>query len=293
MRNPIIRAIFLSWLIAGGLVSGAVRAETEILSLNPASLRGMTLESIPPWPDDMVLSGTNEHRQKILHEGEFVIALYEAMPATIDVAIPYTYDEYVLVLEGSVVLTSTEGVRQEYQTGDQFLVPKGWTGTWEMPSRFRELIIVETEQWEASDSLLAALFANPSKADPNAPAVLPLLANTLQQAELDNLPPWPEGVVLTGTNAHGQKVLHEGQLVSVLYGAEAALLEVGAPFPYDEYVFVVEGQVILTSKGGSPKTFGVGDSFLVPKGWMGTWDMPVKYREKIIVETKAWNIDEG
>jgi hypothetical protein len=31
----------------------------------------------------------------------------------------------------------------------------------------------------------------------------------------------------------------------------------------------------------------------VPKGWMGTWDMPVKYREKIIVETKAWNIDEG
>lgn len=293
MRNPSIRAVFLSWLIAGGLMSGAVRAETEILSLNPASLREMTLESIPPWPDDMVLSGTNEHWQKILHEGEFVIALYEAMPATIDVAIPYTYDEYVLVLEGSVVLTSTEGVRQEYQTGDQFLVPQGWTGTWEMPSRFRELIIVETDQWEASDSLLAALFASPPKAGSSAPAVLPLLANTLQQAELDSLPPWPEGVVLTGTNAHGQKVLHEGQLVSVLYGAEAALLEVGAPFPYDEYVFVVEGEVILTSKGGSPKTFGVGDSFLVPKGWMGTWDMPVKYREKIIVEAKAWNEAEG
>ena len=293
MFYPIIRAICLGWLIGGSVMPGVAQAATEILSLNPASLRGMTLESIPPWPDDMVLSGTNEHRQKILHEGEFVIALYEAMPATIDVAIPYTYDEYVLVLEGSVVLTSTEGVRQEYQTGDQFLVPRGWTGTWEMPSRFRELIIVETEQWEASDSLLAALFANPPKADPNAPAVLLLLANTLQQAELDSLPPWPECVVLTGTNAHGQKVLHEGQLVSVLYGAEAALLEVGAPFPYDEYVFVVEGQVILTSKGGSPKTFGVGDSFLVPKGWMGTWDMPVKYREKIIVETKAWNIDEG
>ena len=293
MFYPIIRAICLGWLIGGSVMPGVAQAATEILSLNPASLRGMTLESIPPWPDDMVLSGTNEHRQKILHEGEFVIALYEAMPATIDVAIPYTYDEYVLVLEGSVVLTSTEGVRQEYQTGDQFLVPQGWTGTWEMPSRFRELIIVEAEQWEASDSLLEALSASPPKAGSSAPEALPLLANTLQQAELDSLPPWPEGVVLTGTNAHGQKVLHEGQLVSVLYGAEAALLEVGAPFPYDEYVFVVEGQVILTSTGGSPKTFGVGDSFLVPKGWMGTWDMPVKYREKIIVETKAWNIDEG
>ena len=274
-------------------MSEVARAETEILSLNSAALREMTLESLPPWPDEMVLSGTNEHWQTMLHKGEFVIALYEAMPATIDVAIPYTYDEYVLVLEGSVVLISTEGVRQEYQTGDQFLVPQGWTGTWEMPNRFRELIIVETEQWEASESLLAALFASPQKSGAVAPTVLPLLADVLQQAELDSLPPWPEGVVMTGTNAHGQKVLHEGQLVSVLYGAEAALLEVGAPFPYDEYVFVVEGEVILTSKGGSPKTFGVGDSFLVPKGLMGTWDMPVQYREKIIVETKAWNIAEG
>jgi len=293
MCYSIIRAVCLGWLIGGGLMSAVAHAATEILSLNSTSLKEMTLESIPPWPDDMVLSGTNEHWQKILHEGEFVIALYEAMPATIDVAIPYTYDEYVLVLEGSVVLTSSEGVRQEYQTGDQFLVPEGWTGTWEMPSRFRELIVVESEQWEASESLLAPLFAGPKNSESGAPAVLPLLADALQQTELDSLPPWPDGVVITGTNAHGQKVLHEGQLVSALYGAEAALLEVGAPFPYDEYVFVIEGEVILTTKGGSPKTFGAGDSFLVPKGWTGTWDMPVKYREKIIVETKAWNIDEG
>ena len=39
MRNPIIRAVFLSWLIAGGLMSGVAQAETEILSLNSAALR--------------------------------------------------------------------------------------------------------------------------------------------------------------------------------------------------------------------------------------------------------------
>ena len=176
MRNIFIRALFLNWIILGGLMSEVAHAETEILSLNSAALREMTLESLPPWPDEMVLSGTNEHWQTMLHKGEFVIALYEAMPATIDVAIPYTYDEYVLVLEGSVVLVSTEGVRQEYQTGDQFLVPQGWTGTWEMSNRFRELIIVETEQWEASESLLAALFASPQKSGVVAPTVLPLLA---------------------------------------------------------------------------------------------------------------------
>ena len=48
MRNPIIRAVFLSWLIAGGLMSGVAQAETEILSLNSTALREMTLESLPP-----------------------------------------------------------------------------------------------------------------------------------------------------------------------------------------------------------------------------------------------------
>lgn len=292
MLNSLRKAL-TGGLVVTGLLSGIVQAETEIMSLDAASLRAMPLESIPPWPDEMVLSGTNEHWQKVLHEGEFVIALYEAMPAVIDVVMPYTYDEYVRVLEGSVVLTSTDGIRQEYQVGDQFLVPVGWTGTWEMPSRFRELIIVETEQWEASESLMAAEFAQPQKQTSVAPEVLPLFTEALRQTELEPLPPWPEGVVISGTNEHAQKILHEGQVVSVLYGAEAALLGVGAPFPYDEYVVVLEGEVILTSQGGSPKTFGVGDSFLVPKGWMGTWDMPVKYREKIIVEAKAWNAAEG
>ena len=35
-----------------------------------------------------------------------------------------------------------------------------------------------------------------------------------------------------------------------------------------------------------------GDTFLVPKGWMVTWDMPFKYREMIIVETRAWLAEE-
>ena len=101
--------VFLAML---GLMSTLVKAEVEVLSLNTKNLREMALESIPAWPEEMVLSGTNQHWQKVLHEGEFVVALYEAMPAVIDISEPYPYDEYVRVLEGSVVLTSSEGERQ-------------------------------------------------------------------------------------------------------------------------------------------------------------------------------------
>ena len=279
--------IILSWM------SVSVKAEVEVLPLNTSALQEMALESIPPWPDELVLSGTNQHWQKVLHEGEFVVALYEAMPAVIDISEPYPYDEYVRVLEGSVVLTSSLGERQSYEAGDAFLVPVGWTGTWEMPTRFRELIIIDTKGWEAVESMIATLFGVDAESSTDQTTVLPLLTASLKQAPLEDLPPWPKEVVLSGANEHGQKVLHSGNVVAALYGAEAARLSVSEPFPYDEYVLVLAGEVTLTSDTGNSKTFGTGDSFLVPKGWTGIWDMPRQYLEKIVVETAAWTAAEG
>ena len=282
--------VFLAML---GLMSTLVKAEVEVLSLNTKDLREMALESIPAWPEEMVLSGTNQHWQKVLHEGEFVVALYEAMPAVIDISEPYPYDEYVRVLEGSVVLTSSLGERQSYEAGDAFLVPVGWTGTWEMPTRFRELIIIDRKGWDAVESMIATLFGADAESSTDQTSVLPLLTASLTQAPLEDLPPWPKEVVLSGANEHGQKVLHSGNVVAALYGAEAARLSVSEPFPYDEYVLVLAGEVTLTSDAGQSQTFGEGDSFLVPKGWTGIWDMPQQYLEKIVVETAAWNAAEG
>jgi len=290
MLKKCCSVVFLAML---GLMSTLVKAEVEVLSLNTKDLREMALESIPAWPEEMVLSGTNQHWQKVLYEGEFVVALYEAMPAVIDISEPYPYDEYVRVLEGSVVLTSSQGERQSYEAGDAFLVPVGWTGTWEMPTRFRELIIIDRKGWEAVETMIATLFGADLESSTGQASVLPLLTASLKKVPLDDLPPWPQEVVLSGANEHGQKVLHSGNVVAALYGAEAARLSVSEPFPYDEYVLVLAGEVTLTSDGGHSQTFGTGDSFLVPKGWTGIWDMPGQYLEKIVVEAAAWNAAES
>lgn len=138
--------------------------------------------------------------------------------------------------------------------------------------------------------LLTCVFAMSAAAEIS---VLGLKADDLRTMELESIPPWPDELVLSGTNKHWQKVLHEGEFVVVLYESEAAVIDVSYPFPYDEYVLVLEGEVILTSTSGERQRYGVGESFVVPKGWMGTWDMPVKYREKIVVERKAWDEAEG
>jgi uncharacterized cupin superfamily protein len=141
---------FLVILLASTLTMQA-KAGPGILSLNPDELRKLELDSIAPWPDEIVLSGTNEHWQKVLHKGEFVVTIYEAMPALINISEPYPYDEFVQVLKGEVTLTPIKGEKHTYRVGESFTVPKGWMGTWDMPFKFREMIIVETRAWVATE----------------------------------------------------------------------------------------------------------------------------------------------
>lgn len=132
-------------------VANQVQAASAVLPLKAKQLQTLKLDSIPPWPAEMVLKGTNEHALKVLHKGEIVVTVYAAEPALIKIIEPYPYDEFVLVLEGQVTLTPIDGDAQTYLTGESFLVPKGWQGTWDMPFKFREMIIVETKAWVASE----------------------------------------------------------------------------------------------------------------------------------------------
>lgn len=56
--------------------------------------------------------------------------------------------------------------------------------------------------------------------------------------------------------------------------------------PYDEFVQILEGRLILTLDDGRSFEFEQGDSFVVPKGYVGYWEMPEPYRELVVVDTE-------
>jgi uncharacterized cupin superfamily protein len=132
------------------IISMQVKADPAVVPLHLQKMRALALDSIPPWPAEVSIKGINQHWQKELHRGEVAVAIYESMPAVIDVSEPFPYDEFVLVLEGEVTLTDLDGSAQTYRMGDSFTVPKGWRGTWDMPVKYREMIVVETNAWIAS-----------------------------------------------------------------------------------------------------------------------------------------------
>lgn len=128
-----------------------VTAAPVLLPLDPSELQKMELEKLPPWPKEMILEGKSEHWEKVLHNGDYVVALYEAAPALLDINYPFPYDEFVYVLGGELILTDTDGNKSTYGVGDMVNIPKGWMGTWHMTSHYRELIIIEAKAWAAAE----------------------------------------------------------------------------------------------------------------------------------------------
>jgi quinohemoprotein ethanol dehydrogenase len=121
------------------------------------STKGFT--PLPPWPTSMVKWGDEHHALRTVYSGEFTVDLYEASDGEVEV-VDQPYDEFVHVLHGFCTLTPQGGKPQTYQVGDVFVVPKGFTGTWEGRQGFRELIVIETSAYKRA---VAAIFPDAKK----------------------------------------------------------------------------------------------------------------------------------
>lgn len=69
--------------------------------------------------------------------------------------------------------------------------------------------------------------------------------------------------------------------VVAFWESEAGVLRTEG-YPVDEYCYVLEGTLVLTDADGRQQTFGPGDTFIIPKGWIGTWDMKTRFKKQFV-----------
>ena len=112
-------------------------------------LAGEGLEALPPRDPSITLSQRDDKSSaKSVFEGDIVSVVFESGPAVLKVE-DFWYDEFIYILAGELVLTGADdGVAHTFGTGDHLVLPKGWSGTWEMVGdTYRELIVVETQTY--------------------------------------------------------------------------------------------------------------------------------------------------
>ncbi len=268
-----------------------LHAAPEALQLDAERFNAVELEALEPFPEFLVVSGKSEHWEKVLHHGEVVVSLYAAKPALLKINVPFPYDEFVWVLDGELTLTDVDGRTETYVAGDTLLVPKGFKGMWEMRGDYRELVVIETNAYESEGDLFKIAGSIVASWFQDAPGFLPLNAQQLKRAELQPVEPTPADLELVEDlevwQASRFTRVHEGELVIQVYAAPPALVNISAPFPYDEFVWVLDGELALTPAEGQTVTYTAGSAAFVPKGFMGTWEMRGNYRELIIIEAEA------
>jgi hypothetical protein len=135
-------------------ISGAVAAEGSVIkapqSWSFEDLNNMKLEELGKIDWITVESGGEYNSEASLFEGQNVVLVWDSAPARLLMDEPIPYDEFVVVLKGELILTDKEGNSVTYKKSDMFMLPKGFTGTWEMTEDFRELIVVDTKAYNGS-----------------------------------------------------------------------------------------------------------------------------------------------
>ena len=100
----------------------------------------------PAWEDvpaDKVISGQPKAAYSMLYtdpSGRFHSGIYECTPGKWRVS--YDEDEFCTLLEGRVILTDAAGATREFAAPDSFLIPAGFSGTWEAATPLRKIFVI-------------------------------------------------------------------------------------------------------------------------------------------------------
>lgn len=242
--------------------------------MDPDKMAGLDLTSAPnDGFIDILVEGELEFEVASLYAGEELRAvIFGSTPAKTDHRTrPLEYDEFVLVLDGKLILAEQNGTVQEFTPGDAVILPKGYTGTWEMQGGYRELAVVPQQLAEITEE-----GGSPVRMNPDNMAGLGL-------APIPN-----DGFI---------DILVEGELeftIADLFSGEdlrAVVVEStpaktdhrNRPLEYDEFVLVLNGKLVLSEQNGRVQEFTPGDALIVPKGYTGTWEQQGRYRELALI----------
>ncbi len=113
----------------------------------------------------------------------------------------------------------------------------------------------------------------------------------LNAMNLDVLPDIDWIPIESGTARNSETVIYEGENVVSVWDGGPAKLIIETPFPYDEFIVVLKGELILSDNAGNSATYKPGDMLMVPRGFIGSWYMTEEYRELVIIDTAAYYAD--
>ena len=99
----------------------------------------------------------------------------------------------------------------------------------------------------------------------------------------------PSSLLEGKSNPRGEVLFRGEELIAEVYEDDAYKRRISEPFPHDEFIYVLSGELILTDAAGVERTYTVGDSLVLPKGFTGLWEERGIFRELVVIERKVYD----
>jgi uncharacterized cupin superfamily protein len=156
MRETVLRCLCLLFGLVAGIAAGGLPGLQSMASLPRAAAADASPGMLPvplntPLTDRFVyppgvpvgdFDGAYKEAtvyKSGIHAGNRV-AFWESEAGALR-SRDYPKDEFIYVLEGTVVTTDANGTQREFHAGDAFVLPKGWAGLWDMKTHFKKIIV--------------------------------------------------------------------------------------------------------------------------------------------------------
>ncbi len=99
----------------------------------------------------------------------------------------------------------------------------------------------------------------------------------------------PSALLAGKSNPRGEVLFRGEELIVEVYEDDAYKMTLAEPFPHDEYIYILSGELILTDTAGVERTYTAGDSLVIPKGFTGIWQTRGVFRELVVIERKIYD----
>jgi uncharacterized cupin superfamily protein len=176
---------------------------------------------------------------------------------------PYSVDEFMMLLEGTITVTEANGRVTRIEAGESFIIPRGLDCAWKQEGYVRKIFVIYENP------------ASPVPAKPAADHVIKLdLGAVLEPCD------GPDPALLNGPAPRcAEHVVYSdasGQLTIGLWAATPYDRK-STPFGRYEFMHFLDGQVNLHDGGTSGQAFQAGETIFAPKGaplgWRNTTDV--------------------
>lgn len=213
--------------------------------INPHDPDGTGLE---PWeaidPAELV-SGTPVQRGYLCDKiGGYIAGVWDCTAQTAPLS-AYEVDEFMYLLEGSVIMVMPDGTEVEVKAHEAFVIPKGLQCQWKQPGYVRKIFMIL-----------------------DAPDVAPACNPALTRVTVPDLSgqPCPDHAISQSrtdfTNAAGN--------LSVSVQEYGAITTASSPAHANQVIIVLQGDLTLTHQG-TAQHFAPGEAAYLPQGCITGW----------------------